>query len=459
MSVDFEQQLRESLQRRGASPQLTHPDPLTAFTLRERRHRQVRRTRWAAVGLGSAALVAAVGAAVIALPDRPTAVEIGPAHSRPVPTIPTCCIPGSLGGDTGWLQGLREAVQGINDAQLPNGQTLDDTKTDIRYAGRLDGVSMALVTVTTKGQRLTQWFGGPADARPGDLTLMAQAPSASAVALTSSDAEGQGHLVVIASYSSQIRISLGVTYEADGSVRRTFTTPTVRDGMATVKVPPPAHPSQMRVVVTYDGRTLFDGAPINGGWPETLITRGITQALTGTRGLGATEDVATRWVSEAAADAGVDPLAVQFSIPWAGTFRGQPAGLVKLTTPGGGTLFYVVDGKQSLSQLRTDLRLVVPAQHADQRPIGWRLPAAMAGTPDEVAVLTPPGTARAEVVTTGTTIALDLDQDGFATADVPRQPSSPPVIRAYDSAGTLLGETLLPPGAALFQQAGPGSRS
>ena len=447
MSLDFEQQLRDSLRERSQSPVLVQPDPLTAFNLRERRHRRARRTRWAGFALGSAALVAALTTGVVTLPHNLMAATVHPAHDHSVPGR----IQGSLAGDTSWLYGVSGVLHQHFDADQDHGGILDDKAITWRYAGRLDGASMALVTVTQKDRNLVQWWGGTAGQLPGGLFLVAQAPAAAVVALTGQDSDNGGHLVVMAPPGAQIWTGTAVTYLADGSVQRALALAPAHDGLAIVKVALSDRPSQMRVRVTQKGQTLYDGPPTSGSWARyrDLDRTELTQALSATRGTGATRDLTANWSDTVLEDAGVVPEAAQVSLLWAGTIHERRTALVRVAVKGGGTLFYALDNADPIDRIRIDLRLLAPAGGADRRPIGWRLPAGKGTRADEVAVLTPPGTARAEVVSAGRSTELHLDQNGFALTQVPQ--SGVPAIRAYDSSGTLLGQTDLPAGVALVR--------
>jgi len=94
----------------------------------------------------------------------------------------------------------------------------------------------------------------------------------------------------------------------------------------------------------------------------------------------------------------------------------------------------------------TDLRLLLPAKGADQRPIGWRIRADNStGTPtDQVRVIAPPDAARVTVTVGGAPpAAVTLDASNAGTTRIP--PDQPATPTAYSTDGGILRTTPLPP--------------
>jgi hypothetical protein len=116
--------------------------------------------------------------------------------------------------------------------------------------------------------------------------------------------------------------------------------------------------------------------------------------------------------------------------------------LVTIHPTGGGVLAYAYHG--SPAAYRTDLRLLLPAAGADERPIAWRLRAEGADDrTDRVVVIAPPG-AQTLTVTPhgGTPTAVTVDGDGFGTTTL--GPDRAAVVTSTDPRGHAVS-TPVPP--------------
>lgn len=108
----------------------------------------------------------------------------------------------------------------------------------------------------------------------------------------------------------------------------------------------------------------------------------------------------------------------------------------------GGVIAYVIHG--DTTGWRTDLRLLLPADGAEQRPIAWRMRAEGRDTrTDRVNVVAPPGAATVVVTAmAGTPTLVTLDASGFGTTTVP--PDRPAIVTAHTAEGTVLMSTPVP---------------
>ncbi|MEV6811985.1 hypothetical protein, partial [Micromonospora sp. NPDC051296] len=132
-------------------------------------------------------------------------------------------------------------------------------------------------------------------------------------------------------------------------------------------------------------------------------------------------------------------------VRWSGSEHGSAAALFTVRPAGGGIIAYAMHGDDRTGWW-TDLRLLLPAEGADQRPIGWRIRADNSTrTPtDQVQVIAPPDAARVTVTVGGAppaTVTLDASYAG--TTRIP--PDQPATFTAYATDGSVLGTTPLPP--------------
>ncbi len=450
MSTELEHRVRESLSRQAGAATPGHPDPFARFSALERRHRTTRRIRQVVVAGGCAGLLAAVGFGVVPLPSVIPAISVTPADGGSVLDQPTR---GSLAADTAWQDGLRRHVTDQRDDD-GNWRVVNRKGIKVLFAGDVAGRRLALVTVTLRLGVLEdhsfQWYEGPAGADPAQMDEGSNGDPTDVAAVLSGDDTAPGHLVVVAPPGAQIETSLSVGFGADGRLERTWTRAPGTDGLALLTVAPSTRVPSAAVRVSQGGRSLFDGPP-DVGWssevtPKPESPKVVRKALDGARGSTMQLAWAVQLVQQSLDEAGLVPATTAVRIPWTGTVHGQPALLVELTPQGGGTLAYAYHGRwtDSGGSTRQDLRLLMPARGAFSRPLAWRMRAEGGDTTtSELQVVTSTGTEQAELVSGGVTTPLTLDADGHASASL--APTVAGSIRAYDGAGSLIGETAVPP--------------
>ena len=456
MSTELERRLNETLTRQSQESRPGPEDPWVTFTARERRHRRQRVARRMATGVVGAGLAAAITVGVAPVPGFVPGFDISAASAHPLlADEPTR---GSLAGDPSWLNGLRRTVGEDDDGWRVVGRD----KIQIHFAGEVPGARVALVTYRIqKGlrrDRVTSWYVGAAGAAPAAMELMsAQDPEKVSTLMTGSD-ERPGYLVVVAPPGSDVRVSLGTTYGADGRVHPTTWIPGTADSLAVVPVPASPRAPVTTVQVTRNKHRLYDG-PAQMSWSATgetveLPAPTVRRALAASPGTSTVDlATATAWTRDALNGAGLDPATTGVRIPWTGTLHGRSAALIELKPTGGGRLYFGYSGTPVTSEAGTsfewqpNLRLLVPAQDADTRPILWRDWAVEGRRPSStVNVILAEGTARAELVLSGGSggkaTPITPDAKGYAVVQVPVGAKAS--VRAYDDQGGLLGETALP---------------
>ncbi len=264
--------------------------------------RRARRRR-PQVALSVLALLAVLVPAAVGRFDDAPAVRAAPAGPLDGP------VRGSLAGDTGFLDAVRDVWTGP-DAPLDRRVVLAGDLLDQRWV---------LVVGSTAGGLLGQWSTGPAGAAPGQLTpanrpvvLRADRPAA----LLDGTA-----LVVVVGRDQGVRVSPGQTVGPAGSVQRVYTPQPVDDGVAAVRVAAPDTSGRaVRVQVAQAGEshatTLTDV-------PVTLSDRSVTSpplpAVTAVRPTGTPDPdaVATALLS-VTVPTGLDPSTLAPQLLWAG---------------------------------------------------------------------------------------------------------------------------------------------
>jgi hypothetical protein len=269
MSLDLEEQLRQSLSRQADTTRQMPTDPWGEFTADERRHRTARRIARGAVGaVAVAGLVAAIGTGVIALPGGNTATtSVTPA--APVPALVDSPTRGSLAQNKTWLKGLRTALTGA--PTCCGFQVVEHSPITIVFAGDVPGRRLALVTVLAQQGGTTQtqmlWLGGPVHATPSRMTLMSTFDPGNVVTRMEGTEQDGGYLVVVAPDQATVQTSLGT----DRGTGQRIWTPG-KDGIAIVAAPPSPSAPAAKVVVTLHGRTLFSDEPtsewLSGSTPK-----------------------------------------------------------------------------------------------------------------------------------------------------------------------------------------------
>ena len=427
--VDTETLLRQALT--GGAQSVDVPENVwPGFARRERRHRRNRRIRLAAA---AAALVAAVGVqtGVVPLPGWAPGIAVAGRQTA----LTKAPIRGNLAGDQAWLAGMRREIKDVRDPD-ELWRVADRSKITFVYAADLPGRRLTLALVPLRFGFLTDqaliWYDGPAGAAPEQMTEAGRVDGGeTVVSYLQGRPDGPGTLVVVAPPTATVAVSSGFTYTAAGRVAHG--TPVVSTGgLAEVVLPPSSFDPGTTITVTDGGRTRYAG-PASGGWSGPDVFE--PEAATLDRMLaGRSFDRLTmeRWVSSALRDARLPAAGTTVTLRWTGTVNGQPAALFTLRPANGGVLAYAMHGVAD--SYRQDLRLLLPADGADRRPIAWRMRAeGKDDRTDQVIVVTPPGTTSAVLTAAGRT-PLTLDPAGAAVTTLP--PNATASVTAYPAGTT-----------------------
>jgi len=327
----------------------------------------------------------------------------------------------------------------------------------VLFAGDVAGRRLALVRLILRYRGHTtptlEWLQGEVDASPGTMRSVNTGITADMTQDCVEDWHGTGYLAVVAPSGSTIRVSLGVTFRADGRLERTWRT-AGSDGIALRELP--AAPQRILVAVRASRRgQLLSG---NGSGPrDWSAQRNTSAAPDGGPSLAPYRAIIDRYLPPGPVD-----------LPWARTMAerlrgalalyglkldqvtvtvrfemtaGSPRYLMTLTPKGGGTLVLANSGGHGFQQ--GFLELLAPAKGAVDRPYAWRqLDLLLRHATKQVMVSVPSGAVRAEMVVDGTPHPLTVDARGFAGTQVPLTARA--TVRAYGADGRLLGETPLP---------------
>jgi hypothetical protein len=423
-------------------------DPWPRFAQRERRHRRTRRVRRVVLAAVVAA-AAGIQTNVVPLPGWAPAIALASPWSALAEEPPR----GALAGDSAWLTAFRDRVTGIQDAEGFWAVAGRD-RVRVLYASDAPGRRVALVLVPLRLGIITSWelvwYEGPSGAAPQQ---MMQANNEDAgnpvVTLMQVDAERGGYAVVVGPSDSTVTISGDPRYSASGVVERRQLATSDGTGVGVAILPPTPIPPGLDARVTRGAEVLYEGI-VAGGWAgatgEDLwqpTDAQLAEAVRESRGPAPDPAVLASFVSVALSDSHLPASGATVRLRWSGRVNGQAAVLLMVQPPDGGVIAYAMHG-DALSG-RTDLRLLLPAENADRRPLGWRLRAEGGeGPTDQVMVATPAGTATAAVtIGGGSPVPVALDASGAGTAAVPLDQAA--TVTAYAADGTVLGSTPVPP--------------
>jgi hypothetical protein len=333
---------------------------------------------------------------------------------------------------------------------------VDQDATRVVYAGDVPGHRLALVLVRLRLGLIVDssliWFEGPPGSDPGHMNQSANTNADSPfVTWGEGDGTDGGVLVVIGPAGSTITISGGSTYSAAGIVERRQLPVSGRDGVGVVSVPaapdgPFGPVLAARIAegdaLIYEGAVQFSSWSAGSAGGQDLTDAALTAAARDARGPALDRAVLAGFADQALTDSHLSARDVTLRLRWSGTVNGQPAALITIQPSGGGVLAYAMHGTTSV--MRTDLRLLLPADGAQQRPIAWRMRAEGKDIrTNRVIVVAPPGAAAVTVtVGSGSPAPVTLDASGSGTATVP--PDQPAVVTAFSAAGTALASTPVP---------------
>jgi hypothetical protein len=423
-------------------------DPWPGFARRERSHRRARRVRRVALAV---VVAAAVGAQtnVVPLPGWAPGIALA---SSPWSALAAEPPRGSLTSDPVWLAAFRDRVTGLPD---PDGfwAVAGRDRIKVLYASDAPGRRIALVLVPLRLGFITSWeliwYDGPTGAAPAQMRQGGNEDAGNpVVTLTQSDGQHGGYALVIGPSDTTVTISGDPHYAASGVVERRQIATSDGTGVGVAILPPAPLPPGLDARVTRGTEVLYEGA-FSGGWgssgdgdPWQPGDSQLAEATRESRGPAPHPAILTNFVRLALTDSQLPASGTIVRLRWSGTVNGQAAVLLTVQPPGGGVIAYAVHGTATSS--RTDLRLLMPAEGADSRPLGWRLRAEGGDDrTDQVRLSTPPGTASATVtVGGGPAVPVALDASGAGTTAVP--PDQPATVTAYAADGSVLGTTPVP---------------
>ncbi|MFI5842469.1 hypothetical protein ACIA8K_22450 [Catenuloplanes sp. NPDC051500] len=439
--MNIETTLRDELAGRAGALVLPE-DPWPAFEGREKRHRRTRRARVGVVA-GALAVLAMLQFGAVPMPGWAPGIAIAATNGALLDSP----LRGSLAGDTAWLEGMRGAVQDMPE-ETEFWRIPDRSAIRFLYAADVGDARLVLMYVPLRWGFLTDpqlvWYEGEAGAAPERMTQIANVDGtdqAATVAMAAADRPG--YAVVVGPAGTTAAISNGFTYGADGRVHHNPpVTGPEGSGIAEVVLPPEPGSPGLTMTLTRDGReTPLDGG---AGWagpsPDFAGFEAVATAALGDRPFD--RAAFGRWVQAQADTSGLALGEFTLDVRWTGTIENQEAALFTLRRPGEGVLAFAAHGGGN--GFREDLRLLLPADGADRRPLGWRLRAEGADTPtDRVIVIGPAGATTVTVTAAGTSpVTLSLDATGFAETRIP--PATPATMTAHAADGTDLGTTPIP---------------
>ena len=202
----------------------------------------------------------------------------------------------------------------------------------------------------------------------------------------------------------------------------------------------------LTTLVSNDDTVIYDG-PIYGGWtgPDTShepTDDMLTAAVRHTRGPAIDRAILARFVGFALQDSRLSARDVTIRVRWCGRINDKPATLFTIQPRDGGVIAYAMHG--DTTGWRTDLRLLLPADGADQRPIAWRMRVEGRDTrTDRVIVVAPPGAATATV----TALRRHPDPGHPRRSRLRhhhRPANQPATVTAHTADGTTLASTPVP---------------
>jgi hypothetical protein len=448
-----ESTLRDTLQREADGIGVLD-DPWPGFVRREVRHRRARRRGTLAVAVaGFVAVVVGIQAGVVPLPGWPSTV----ATTLPPSALAEGPTRGSLAGDRAWLTAFRARVDGFDDPQGTGRWKVADRK-EIRvvYASDRPGPRLALVFAPLRLGSRTEWhflwYEGPtgADARQMRASGGEQNTHPSVLAMTRASPEDGGFGIAIGPPDSTVTIVGEPRYSPSGRVEARQLAVPDGAGVGVAVLPPAPFRSGLLARVTRDGDLVHQESLAGGAYGPLFGDTGepvdavLDAAVQGARGPAVDRAILTDLVSAAIEDSRLPPVGVTVRLHWSGTLHGQTAALLTVQPAGGGVIAYAMRRGADGSG-RTDMRLLLPAEGAERRPIGWRLRAEGSQTrSDQVMVVAPAGAATASVaIGDGRPVPVRLDSSKAGRATVP--PGRSATVTAYSADGSVLASTPVPP--------------
>ncbi|MER5336666.1 hypothetical protein [Micromonospora sp. NPDC002717] len=436
-------------------------DPWPGFARRERRHRRTRLIR-AAVAVAVGAALVGIQTNVVPLPGWAPGIAVAAAPAALLDAPPR----GTLAGDQAWLDTLRTRIS--TDPRIsgdtpsgvlnPDGvwKVGDRDRIRLLYGSDQPGHRVALVAVPLRFGLLTKealvWYVGPAGAGAEQMHYAGHSEGVDDPVMTLMQAgpDRGGFAVVVGPAESTVMISGDPRYTPRGTLEYENLAREDGSGVGFAVLPPVPLRNEPVVRVSRGDHVLYQGG-LGGGPYAGIDPTGaemdvlLTAARRGARGTPLDDATLRSFVEEALLDSRLPAVGTTVRLRWSGSEHGQAAALLTVQPAGGGVIAYARHGDDRTGWW-TDLRLLLPAEGADQRPIGWRIRADNGTrTPtDQVRVIAPPDAARVTVTVGGAPPAtVTLDTSNAGTTRIP--PDQPATLTAYATDGSVLGSTPLPP--------------
>ncbi|WP_433263256.1 hypothetical protein ACQPWR_25570 [Micromonospora vinacea] len=430
-------------------------DPWPGFARRERRHQ---RTRLARTAVAAAVGVALVGVQtnVVPLPGWAPGIAVAATPAALLDAAPR----GALAGDHAWLDALRARISADPpvriDAPVGAWKVGDRDRIRLIYGSDQPGHRVALVAVPLRFGLLTRealvWYVGPAGAGAQQMRYGGHSEGDDDPVMTLMQAypDRAGFAVAVGPAESTVTISGEPRYTPRGTMEYQDIARADGGGVGFAVLPPEPLPHEPVVQVSRGDQVFFRGG-LGGGPYVGLDPTGpemdalLTAARQPARGTPLDDANLRNFVHTALQDSHLPAVGTTVRVRWSGREHGQAAALLTVQPAGGGVIAYAMHGDDRTGWW-TDLRLLLPAEGADQRPIGWRVRTEDGARPatGQVRVIAPPDAARVTVTVGGAppaTVALDGSNAG--TTPVP--PDQPATLTAYSRSGGVLGTTPLPP--------------
>ncbi|MEW2591343.1 hypothetical protein AB0893_13090 [Micromonospora aurantiaca] len=435
-------------------------DPWPGFARRERRHRRNRLIR-TAVAAVVAALVG-VQANVVPLPGWAPGIAVAAAPAALLDAPPR----GALAGDRAWLDTLQERISAdpamgtptVLGGSKPDGfwKVGDRDRIRLLYGSDRPGRRVALVAVPLRFGLLTKealvWYVGPAGAGAGQMRYAGHSEGVDDPVMTLMQAgpDGGAFAVVVGPAGSTVTISGDPRYTPGGTLEYEDLARADGSGVGFAVLPPGPLRHEPVVRVSRDGRVLHQrglgGGPyarVDPTAPEMDVL--LAAARRGARGTPLADADLREFAGWALLDSRLPAAGTTVRVRWSGREGGRAAALLTVQPEAGGVIAYALHGDHRTGWW-TDLRLLLPAEGADRRPIGWRIRADDGTRPPtgQVRVIAPPDAARVTVTVGGAPpVAVALDASKAGTTRVP--PDQPATLTAYAADGSVLGATPVPP--------------
>ncbi|WP_328652619.1 hypothetical protein OG598_00880 [Micromonospora sp. NBC_00330] len=430
-------------------------DPWPGFARRERRHQRTRLIR--------TALAAAIGVALVGVQTNVVPLP-GWAPGIAVAATPTALLDapprGALAGDRAWLDALRTRISADPpvriDAPVGEWKIGDRDRIRLIYGSDQPGHRVALVAVPLRFGLLTRealvWYVGPAGAGAQQMRYGGHSEGDDDPVMTLMQAypDRAGFAVAVGPPESTVTISGDPRYTSRGTVEYQDIARADGGGVGFAVLPPEPLPHEPVVRVGRGDRVYFQGG-LGGGPYAALDPTGpemdalLTGARRPARGTPLDDANLRNFVQTALQDSHLPAVGTTVRVRWSGREHGQAAALLTVQPAGGGVIAYAMHGDDRTGW-SIDLRLLLPAEGVDKRPIGWRVRTEDGARPatGQVQVIAPQDAARVTVTVGGAppaTVALDASNAG--TTRVPADQAA--TLTAYGRDGGVLGTTPLPP--------------